>query len=72
MSDLNQRIETMYRSDVRGAWTLLALLWVVVIFILAMSWSLIPDATVRIVSLLSAFSGILFPLLAQEKSFGGS
>ena len=60
MSDLNQRIESMYRSDVRGAWTLLTLLWVVVLFILAMSWSLIPDPTVRIVSLLAALLLLIF------------
>ncbi len=60
MSDLNQRIEDMYRKDVRGAWLLLALLWIVVVFILIMSWSLIPDTTVRIVSLLSALAVLVF------------
>ena len=60
MTDLNQRIEAMYRSDVRGAWLLLALLWIVVVFILVMSWPLIPDSTVRIVSLLSALVLLIF------------
>lgn len=60
MSDLDQRIEDMYRKDVRGAWLLLALLWIVVVFILYMSWSLIPDSTVRIVSLLSAIVLLIF------------
>ena len=60
MSDLNQRIEDMYRSDVRGAWLLLAFLWIVVVFILVMSWSLIPDGTVRVVSLLSALVLLIF------------
>ncbi len=60
MSDLDQRIEDMYRKDVRGAWLLLALLWIVVVFILIMSWQLIPDATVRIVSLLSALAVLVF------------
>ena len=60
MSDLNQRIEDMYRKDVRGAWLLLALLWIVVVFILIMSWQFIPDATVRIVSLLSALAVLIF------------
>jgi len=60
MSDLNQRIEDMYRNDVRGAWLLLSLLWIVVVFILIMSWPFIPDATVRIVSLLSALVLLIF------------
>jgi len=60
MSDLDQRIEDMYRKDVRGAWLLLALLWIVVIFIVVMSWPYIPDATVRIVSLLSALAVLIF------------
>ena len=60
MSDLNQRIEAMYRSDVRGAWLLLAFLWIVVVFIIVMTWPLIPDGTVRIVSLLSAAVLLIF------------
>ena len=60
MSDLDQRIEDMYRKDVRGAWLLLALLWIVVVFIVVMSWPYIPDATVRIVSLLSALAVLIF------------
>ena len=60
MSDLDQRIEDMYRKDVRGAWLLLDLLWIVVIFIVVMSWPYIPDATVRIVSLLSALAVLIF------------
>ncbi len=60
MSDLNQRIEDMYRKDVRGAWLLLAFLWIIVVFILVMSWNLIPDSTVRIVSLLSALVLLVF------------
>ncbi len=54
MSDLNQRIEAMYRSDVRGAWSFVAALWVVVLFVLFMSWPHIPDSGVRIVALLAA------------------
>ena len=60
MSDLDQRIEAMYRSDVRGAWLLLAFLWIVIGFVIIMSWSLIPDATVRIVSLISALVLLIF------------
>ena len=32
MPDLDQRIEAMYRSDVRGAWSFVAVLWVVVLY----------------------------------------
>ena len=60
MSDLNQRVEDMYRKDVRGAWILLAFLWIVVVFILIMSWQFIPDMGVRIVSLLSALAVLVF------------
>lgn len=72
MSDLNSRIEVMYRSDVRGAWLLLGLLWLVVLFILYMSWNLIPDGTVRIVSVLSALILLIFntaSILAMVKHY---
>ena len=60
MSDLNQRIEAMYRSDVRGAWTFVVLLWITVLFVLFMSWSHIPDGGVRIVSLIAAAAVLIF------------
>ena len=60
MSDLNQRIEAMYRSDVRGAWAFVAVLWVVVLFVLFMSWPHIPDSGVRIVVLLAAAAVLVF------------
>ncbi len=60
MSDLNQRIEAMYRSDVRGAWAFVAVLWIVVLFVLFMSWPHIPDSGVRIVSLLAAAAVLIF------------
>ncbi|MBL8791914.1 MAG: hypothetical protein JNM45_15595 [Rhizobiales bacterium] len=60
MSDLNQRIEAMYRSDVRGAWTFVAVLWIVVLFVLLMSWPHIPDGGVRIVALLAAAAVLIF------------
>ena len=60
MSDLNQRIEALYRSDVRGAWAFVAALWVVVLFVLFMSWPHIPDGGVRIVSLLAAAALLIF------------
>ena len=60
MADLNERIESMYCSDVRGAWTFVVLLWIVILFVLIMSWPHIPDAGVRIVSLLAAAAVLIF------------
>ena len=60
MSDLNQRIETMYRGDVRGAWMFVVLLWIAVLFVLIMSWPHIPDTGVRIVSLAAAAAVLIF------------
>jgi hypothetical protein len=60
MSDLNQRIEAMYRSDVRGAWLLVALLWVVILFVLLMAWPHIPDAGVRLVVAIAAGAILIF------------
>jgi hypothetical protein len=60
MSDLNQRIETMYRNDVRGAWTFVIVLWAVILFVLIMSWSYIPDSSIRIVALVAAAAVLIF------------
>ncbi len=60
MSDLDQRIESMYRSDVRAAWILVVMLWVVILFVLVMSWPYIPNAGVRIVSLVAAAAVLIF------------
>ena len=60
MSDLNQRIEAMYRSDVRGAWLMVAVLWIAVLFVLIMSWPYIPDSGVRIVVVLAAAAVLIF------------
>lgn len=60
MSDLDQRIEAMYRSDVRGAWAFVAALWIAVLFVLFMSWPHIPDSIVRIVALLAAAAVLIF------------
>jgi hypothetical protein len=60
MPDLDQRIEAMYRSDVRGAWSFVAVLWVVVLFVLIMSWPHIPDSGVRIVAAIAAAAVLIF------------
>lgn len=60
MSELDQRIESMYRSDVRAAWILVICLWVVILFVLFMSWPYIPDTGVKIVSALAALAVLIF------------
>ena len=60
MSDLNQRIEAMYRSDVRGAWSFVAALWIAILFVLFMSWPHIPDSGVRLVVVLAAAAVLIF------------
>jgi hypothetical protein len=60
MADLNQRIEAMYRADVRGAWTFVVLLWIAVLFVLFMAWPHIPDSGVKIVALLAAAAVLIF------------
>jgi len=60
MSDHSQRIEAMYRADVRSAWTFVAVLWIVVLFVLFMSWPHIPDSNVRIVVLIAAAAVLIF------------
>lgn len=58
--NLEQRIEKMYRRDCRGAWSLIILLWITVLFILFMTWSYMPNGVVRIVALIGAAAVLLF------------
>ena len=60
MSDLNRRIEAMYQGDRRGAWFFVAALWVVVLFVLFMSWPHIPDTGVRVVVVIAAAAVLIF------------
>ena len=60
MADLNQRIEALYQSDKRNAYILIALLWIVVLFVIIMSWPYIPDSGVRIISLIGAAAVLIF------------
>ena len=60
MSDLNQRIEAMYQSDKRGAWLLVALLWIAILFVLFMSWPYIPDSGVKFDVLVAAAAVLIF------------
>jgi hypothetical protein len=45
---------------VRGAWLLVAILWIVILFVLFMSWPYIPDAGVKTIVLLSAAAVLIF------------
>lgn len=60
MSDLKQRIDALYRSDVRGAVLLVVLLWATILFVLGMTWPYIPSNGVRIVSLIAAAAVLVF------------
>lgn len=55
----------MYRMDVRGAWLLIILLWVVTLFILIMAWPHIPDAGVRWVTGIAAAAVLIFNTAAM-------
>jgi len=60
MSDLAQRIETMYQRDRIFAWIGVAVLWVSIIAVLVLSWPYIPDKGVRIVALIGAAAVLFF------------
>lgn len=60
MSDLNHRIEAMYRGDRLSAWLFVIALWVVILFVLLMSWPYIPDAGVRTVVAIAAAAVLIF------------
>lgn len=57
---MRERIDAMYAGDCRWAWTLVALLWIVTLFVLAMSWPYIPDGGVRIVAVIAAALVLIF------------
>ena len=48
MSDLNQRIEAMYKRDVLVAWAFVIGLWFAVIFVMLATWNLAPPGAWRI------------------------
>lgn len=58
--NLNQRIETMYRGDRLGAWTFVAVLWIVILFVLAMVWQVVPDTDIRVVLSIAAGAVLVF------------
>jgi hypothetical protein len=50
----------MYRGDVRGAWLLVALMWIAILFVLFMSWPYIPDGGVRLIVAVAAAAVLIF------------
>ena len=60
MADLNQRIESLYQSDVRGSVILVALLWATILFVLIMTWPYIPDGGIKVVVVIAAAAVLIF------------
>ena len=60
MSDLQQRIEALYRSDVRGSVLLIVCLWATILFVLFMTWPYIPDSGIKLVVAVAAAAVLIF------------
>lgn len=60
MNDLNDRIEAMYRSDVRGAWLLVLCLWAAVLFVLFMTLLFVHDGTIKVILVVAAGAVLVF------------
>ena len=54
MTELERRIEIMYRRDRLWAWVLVLVLWLTFIAVLVFSWPYIPDGYVRLAVLAGA------------------
>lgn len=46
-ANLDERIERVYRKDVLGAWTFVAVLWASLGFVAYATWDVAPDPAVR-------------------------
>lgn len=60
MTNLDQRIEAMHRSDTRIAWAFVVGLWCAVIFVAIATWDLAPNATARILLLIAGAVILVF------------
>ncbi len=60
MSDLDQRISAMHRSDVRIAWGFVLGLWLAVIFVALATWNLAPNGPARVLLLIGGAIILLF------------
>ncbi len=57
---LEDRIEKMYKSDVRNATILITVLWLVILFVLFSVWPIIPLGSIRITVAIGAGLLLLF------------
>lgn len=72
MADLKQRVESLYRSDVRGATILVVLLWLTILFVLYQTWPFIPHGGIKTVLVLAAAAVLVFntaAILAMLKNY---
>ncbi|MEO8245051.1 MAG: hypothetical protein ABI832_22425 [bacterium] len=60
MSELDQRIDAMHRSDVRIAWGFVVGLWLAVIFVAIATWNLAPSGGARVVLLIGGAIILVF------------
>ncbi len=60
MSDLNQRIQAMHRSDTRVAWAFVLGLWFAIIFVAYATWDLAPNPTARVLLLIAGAVILVF------------
>ena len=60
MTNLDQRIEAMHRSDTRIAWAFVVGLWCAVIFVAIATWNLAPNGTARILLLIAGAVILVF------------
>jgi hypothetical protein len=60
MSDMQQRIESLYRSDLRGCALLIICLWATILFVLLMTWPYIPNSGIRAVVAIAAGAVLIF------------
>ena len=54
MTELERRIEIMYRRDRLWAWVLVLLLWLTFVAVLVLSWPYLPDGAARVAVLTGA------------------
>ncbi len=72
MTDLKSRIESLYRSDVRGAIIMVVVLWVTILFVLFQTWPFVPDGGIKIVIVIAAAAVLIFntaAILAMIKNY---
>ncbi len=69
---LEERIDKMYKMDVRNAIILIVLLWVTILFVLVNVWPIIPLGSIKVAVAIGAASLLLFntaAILAMLKHY---